>query len=268
MPVQIDAIISIAGTGAPTLSSGPLVKAITRMAAGQYRLQLQDNYSKLLEFEACAQSAPSGTPVSGGSFSIGTVYQIITMGTTTQAQWVTAGVPVGVTAAVGVVFKAAAAGAGTGTVNTIVSSGISSIELMGNNNNMLNNQPFTSTNGGFIDFQCMSPSFTAGAYTPAGTNSVPTFTGSLLATHTHAIVVAAGTAGDAVTNNAGVLNSTGGEDLITAATSGGTPAGTVSAPTFTGTAASLTGTISSAAADPTSGSKIILRVLLSNSSLQ
>ncbi len=210
MPVQIDAIIAIGATGAPTLSSGALVKAITRMAAGQYRIQLQDNYSKLLQFEATAQSAPSGTPVSGGSFSTGTVYQIITMGTTTQAQWVTAGVPVGITAAVGVTFKAAAAGAGTGTVNTIISSGISAVELMGNNNNMLNNQPFSSQNGGFIDFQCMGTTFTAGAYTPAGTNS---------------------------------------------------------APTFTGTPASLTGTIVRAAADPANGAQLFIRILLSNSSL-
>lgn len=35
--------------------------------------------------------------------------------------------------------------------------------------------------------------------------------------HTHTIAVTAGTAGDAVTNNAGVLESTGGQDLTTAA---------------------------------------------------
>lgn len=40
--------------------------------------------------------------------------------------------------------------------------------------------------------------------------------------HTHTIAVTAGTAGDAVTNNAGVLESTGGQDLTTAA--GGTGA--------------------------------------------
>jgi len=33
--------------------------------------------------------------------------------------------------------------------------------------------------------------------------------------HTHAVAVTAGTAGDAVTNNAGVLESTGGQDLAT-----------------------------------------------------
>jgi uncharacterized protein YodC (DUF2158 family) len=40
----------------------------------------------------------------------------------------------------------------------------------------------------------------------------PTITG---AAHTHAVAVTAGTAGDAVTNNAGVLESTGGQDLAT-----------------------------------------------------
>lgn len=38
-----------------------------------------------------------------------------------------------------------------------------------------------------------------------------------VADHTHAIAVTAGTAGDAVTNNSGVLESTGGENLVTEA---------------------------------------------------
>lgn len=102
--------------------------------------------------------------------------------------------------------------------------------------------------------------FRAGGFTPAGTVAAPTFTGSALGTHNHTftgtelaahdhtIPVTTGTAGDAVTNNAGVLESTGGQDLTSssdtagtpagtnAATSGGTPAGTNSAPAFTGTA--------------------------------
>lgn len=88
--------------------------------------------------------------------------------------------------------------------------------------------------------------------TPAGTISAPTFTGSALATHTHDMKViggqgAAGTdavtapaatdilgkqeAGDADILGADVLTK-GGVMLASA----GTPAGTVSAPTFTGTA--------------------------------
>lgn len=45
-----------------------------------------------------------------------------------------------------------------------------------------------------------------------------------LATHTHAIAVTAGTAGNAVTDNSGVLESSGGEDLVTEA-GGGITAG-------------------------------------------
>lgn len=78
--------------------------------------------------------------------------------------------------------------------------------------------------------------FRSAGFTPAGTVAAPVFTGSALAGHSHTIPVTAGTAGDAVTNNAGVLESTGGQDLTTSSDSAGTPAGTNSAPAFTGTA--------------------------------
>lgn len=268
MPVQLDAVISIGASGAPTIVSAPLISSITRLAAGQYRLQLNDNYAKLLDFRGSCISAQSGISVTAGSFVVGTVYRITALGNTTQAQWVAAGVPVGITAAVGVTFKAAAAGAGTGTAQTLASSGIASIELMSNSINMLNNQPFQALNGGYVDFQCLGQSFTAGAYTPSGSVSAPIFTGSAMAAHSHTIPVTAGTAGDPVTNNAGVLESAGGEDLTSSSDSAGTPAGTNSAPIFTGDAASLSGTISLVAADPANGSSLLIRILLSNSSLQ
>lgn len=118
------------------------------------------------------------------------------------------------------------------------------------------------------------------SYTPVGTNSAPTFTGSALATHTHSVtsnvtvddhaahthsVTAAGT--NAATATAAVKIGTGASSaannshthvftgspvtsgnpsatlthgvtnnaVTSVATSGGTPAGTVGAPTFTGT---------------------------------
>lgn len=248
MPIALDMSVSIGASGAPTIEtgSGYGIASITRMAAGQYRIRLQDNYMKLLMLNARMQSPVSGSAIPAGSLSPGTVYQITSMGTTTQAQWVTAGVPVGITAAVGVTFKCAATSAGTGEAKVLGSSGISNVELMGNNVNMLNYQPFNPNLGGYIDIQCMSPSAAA-----------PTFTGSALGTHTHTIPVTAGTAGDAVTNNAGVLESTGGQDLTTNATSAGTPAGSISAPA-----------VSLAAADPANGSKMFIQLLLSNSSVQ
>jgi hypothetical protein len=77
--------------------------------------------------------------------------------------------------------------------------------------------------------------------TPAGTNSAPTFTGSALGNHLHAfgtIAVAAHTvvatkqgaaAGNVVTTATHTVSGS------TANASAGTPAGTVTAPTFTGT---------------------------------
>lgn len=216
-PVSIDCQIAIGATGAPTIASGNGygIASITRMAAGQYRLQLQDNFAKLLQFKASMQSPVSGAGIAAGSLTPGVVYQIATMGTTTQAQWETAGVPSGITAAVGVVFKCAATSAGTGTAKVLGASGIVAVELLGSSNNMLNLAPaggIQPNQGGYIDFQCLG-----------GT-----------------IVVAAGTAGDAVTNNAGVLNSTGGQDL----------------------------TVTNVAADPANGSQILIEVVVSNSSVQ
>jgi|TARA_B110000438_G_scaffold303526_1_gene365419 hypothetical protein len=57
----------------------------------------------------------STATTTAGSFVIGTQYKIVAVGNTTQAQWETAGVPAGTTAAANVVFTAAAAGTGTGT---------------------------------------------------------------------------------------------------------------------------------------------------------
>ena len=57
------------------------------------------------------------------------------------------------------------------------------------------------------------------AFYPTAAAGTHTHTGP---SHSHTIAVTAGTAGDAVTNNAGVLESTGGQDLTTAA--GGTGA--------------------------------------------
>lgn len=158
-PVALDMSVSIGASGAPTIESGSGlgIYAITRLAAGQYRIQLQDNYSKLLDFRARLQSVTSGAAVAATALTPGVVYQITSTGTTTQANWVTAGVPSTITAAVGVVFKAAATSSGTGAGKIITASGVSSVEIMGNHANMLNSQPFNGGIGGYVDFQCLGP---------------------------------------------------------------------------------------------------------------
>jgi hypothetical protein len=84
------------------------------------------------------------------------------------------------------------------TVKQVICSGVSSLGYL---------VRWDSASGGF---KCYYPD---GAAVPAGTISAGV------------VAVTAGTAGDAVTNNNGVLNSTGGQDLA------------VAAQTFTGTAA-------------------------------
>lgn len=247
MPISIDCQIAIGASGAPTIASGNGygIASITRMAAGQYRLQVTDNFAKLLQFRAAAQSPVTGGNIAAGSLSPGSVYQITALGTSTQANWVTAGVPTGITAAVGVTFLCAATSSGNGTAKLLGSSGITAIELLGSNSNMLNNSPaggFQANLGGFIDFQCMGTTITMGAYTPTGTVS----------SHTHSFTPAGTNANDGPPETF-----TG-----TPGTTGGT------APTFTGVAASLTGTASTAAADPANGSQLLISVILSNSSVQ
>lgn len=94
--------------------------------------------------------------------------------------------------------------------------------------------------------------YNSAGFTPAGTNSAPTFTGSALAAHGHVLHLNdADQADDAATRvNASTnkLGANSGSDISIASvanTSGvggivqisaGTPAGSVSAPTFTGTA--------------------------------
>lgn len=160
MAVQLDAKFSVGASGAPTLLTSQQasigIAAITRLVAGIYRIQLQDNYQSLLAIDGQASMAQTGSAIAGGSFSVGTVYQIVTLGTTTQAQWVTAGVPSGITADVGVVFKAATIGAGTGTVKALAGSGVNEICEIGGST-MLNNQPFNALSGGYVTIACMGP---------------------------------------------------------------------------------------------------------------
>lgn len=153
MPVQLDIKIPIGASGAVGSISGLGINSVTRLAAGIYRLQLQDNYNASLRLDAGFRGPVVGSSVAGGAFVTGTAYQILTLGTTTQAQWVAAGLPSGVSAAVGEVFVAVGAGAGTGTVKAVGNSGIRKVEQIGD---LQQNQPFVSPSGGYIMVQCLA----------------------------------------------------------------------------------------------------------------
>jgi len=150
MPVLIDGDILIGAVGAVTSIAAVGVKAVVRLGVGIYQIQLEDNYTNYYGIDWNVIDGATGATVAGGAFVVGTAYQILTMGNTTQAQWIAAGVPVGVTAAVGVSFVALTVGAGTGTVKSFAASGVFAVENLGNPTATLAPLNLAAGAGGYI----------------------------------------------------------------------------------------------------------------------
>ncbi len=248
-------------------------------ADGVAMIQLRNNFNAFLGASwSVTSTGQTATKIDNSAMTAGNIYVISTLGDASLAKWQSIGVPVGVTPAVGVAFVALTnGGAGNVLTSRVMvpnQSGIDSVEFFGNPILTANSNVYANS-GLYLIAQFMANSFTAGAYTPAGTVSAPIFTGeSYTPTGTVAagvIPVTAGTAGDAVTNNAGVLESTGGQDLTvnSQAFTGDahTLAGTNSAPTFTGSAGSLTGTSVLALTAPTAASLINMSLFFDASSV-
>jgi hypothetical protein len=108
-------------------------------AAGYIVVNLQDNYNKYLGGYSGFVSPPSGSAISSG-LTVGQVYTIAALSSSTLAQWQTAGLQANITPAVDVSFVAAATSvAGGGTVFATASSGIDHIEVVGDANLMNSN---------------------------------------------------------------------------------------------------------------------------------
>lgn len=88
-------------------------------AVGIIAVQLKQNFNVFLGSETII-TAINGTPVKtdNNAMTVGGIYTISTLGNETAARWLTLGVPVGVTPAVGVTFIALSQG---GTTNTSTS---------------------------------------------------------------------------------------------------------------------------------------------------
>ncbi len=118
-------------------------------AAGTIVIQLQDNYNRSLSGFNAIVSPVSGSPLT--ATVTGTAYIIVSLGTATAAQWRTAGVPRGVTPAVGVSFIAAATatigGSAAVEITAAAGSGIATIETVGDPN--LSIAPDPTQNQGF-----------------------------------------------------------------------------------------------------------------------
>lgn len=131
-------------------------------AAGYIAVQLADNYNKYFGGFSGQVSPVSGTPVAitagGAALTPGIVYTIVSVGTSTAADWLAVGVRPGVIPAVGVAFVAIATGAGvgSGSVESSVASGIDHIEVIGDPNTSVGPVPVggSPNYGGWIYLAC------------------------------------------------------------------------------------------------------------------
>jgi hypothetical protein len=153
-PVWIEGSAAIGASGATSALKGSGVKSLTRKAAGVYELKLEDNYSRFLSFQCKFVAPVTGSAVTGGSFVTGTLYVIQSLGSTTQAQWETAGLSGGNVAAVGDAFVALGAGEGTGTVKAVGTSAVFACELVGDPQASVG----PTTPGAVLLFKCIDAS--------------------------------------------------------------------------------------------------------------
>lgn len=256
-------------------------------ATGYALVQFKNNFNYFLNGYTQFQApTATSTKIDDSALTAGLAYVITVVGDATLAQWLAIGLPPGITPAVGVSFIATAVGAGAGTstsrVEVPTTAGIYGVELVGNPYSSISNSNIATNGGAWLLLQFMAPTFTAGAYTPAGTISAPTFTGSALGTHTHDFTVIGGQAGSTTNNIANYAGPLIGKQEATNATylgansataggvvaaSAGTPAGTNSIPVFTGSAGSLTGTLGLLKAAPATGSVVSLMFRYDGSSV-
>lgn len=135
-------------------------------ASGYIMVQLSDNYNRNYGGFDGFVSPVSGTPITitAANLTAGQLYTIVSLGSSTAADWLAVGVPNGVTPAVGVSFIAISTGAGAGTgaveVPAASGSGIIKIEGVGDSNlmNPSSNiaQGIIVPPGMYLNFQCLA----------------------------------------------------------------------------------------------------------------
>lgn len=172
--------------------------------------------------------APPATNTSQTSTTTHSPYVITALGTATLAQWVAAGLPAGITPAVGVAFIAIATGTIGGSA-TVGDPGVPVspiVSVVGNPNTTIANSNIASNAGAKLLLQFSSVS--------------SAFTGAALAAHSHALLLKDAAVVDGATTrvNAGtnLLGANTGSNITVAGgganggvqtTSAGTPAGTI-----------------------------------------
>jgi hypothetical protein len=131
--------------------------------AGVIVVKLAQNFQRYLGGFSGAVAPVTGAALtlSAGTLVPGTPYVITSLGTTTTAaNWVTVGLPLGYTAAVGSAFIAATNGAGLGnaTVKAVGSSGVAEIEVVGDVNLTISGQDPSGPTGAQLILKCIDQS--------------------------------------------------------------------------------------------------------------
>lgn len=170
--IFIEGSFKIGASGAvspSTASLGAGTQGITKAATGQYRIQLQDPYNRLVGFESAIFPPTTADGfTTDGSLTVGQPYQVLFPSTSTK--WTDLGLPLGLTPTQGQPFVAtsgASAGplgssgvtaAGNGTVLPIISANVQDIQMLPNPNLELQ----STTAGSYFFIQTLGSS----AYIP------------------------------------------------------------------------------------------------------
>jgi hypothetical protein len=124
--------------------------------SGMILVQFQNQFNRYLSGFSGLVSPLTGSALT--SVTSGLAYVITSLGTTTTAQWVAAGLPAGMVPNVGAAFIAKETGAigGTGTVEVPGVSGITSIEVVGDPNQTLQNSNLYQNGGAQMVLQTLA----------------------------------------------------------------------------------------------------------------
>jgi hypothetical protein len=135
-------------------TTAPIAGQTINPAAGYITVTLADNYNRSLSGFSSYVAPVNGTPIN--TVTAGLPAIIVSLGTTTAAQWLAAGLPRGITASVGAAFIPIVTGAigGTGAVELATASGIDHIETIGDPNATIS-AAGTPGQGATIALQCM-----------------------------------------------------------------------------------------------------------------
>lgn len=155
---------SLKGPGvASVIGYSTVPAASNNMSAGNFMIRFQDTYFRYFGGFSGFVAPNSGTTNVTAGLTKGKAYVIASVGTTTTAQWQFLGLQVGILPAVGVAFVASTASVGTGSGIVIApsTSGVLSVEVLGDPNTTIvstSPPPFgaiAGNPGGYVIVQTM-----------------------------------------------------------------------------------------------------------------